>query len=105
MSASFWSHAPANARDVSFTGRASKRHRARRLDGHNFNPWELDEVVLRPRLGYSSAGPDKDPIDSFKLARDLICRLLGVNISVGYVSILIEPDRVRVRSQYLIDLP
>ena len=47
--------------------------------------------------------PTKDPIDFIKFARNLICRLLGMNIFVGYVSILIEPDRVRFRLQYLID--
>ena len=50
-----------------------------------------------------SAGPDKNPIDFVKFARDLVRRLLGMNILVGYVGILIEPDRVRIRLQYLID--
>ncbi|MGB8123340.1 MAG: hypothetical protein WCF50_06515, partial [Pseudolabrys sp.] len=36
-----WSHARANARDVSFAGRASECDRAYRLDGHNLNPWEF----------------------------------------------------------------
>src|SRR5271165_2868078 len=93
-----WSHACANAWDISFTGRASECDRARRLDGNNLDPWKFLTKSLRdPGEGTSSARPDKNPIDFIEFARDLNRRLLGVNILVGYVSILIEPDRIRVR--------
>ena len=99
-----WSHTRANARDVSFAGPASERDRAYWFDGHNFDPWEFCPKSFRdPGQGTGSAAPDKNPIDLVKFARNLICRLLGMNILVGYVSILIEPDCVGLRSQYLID--
>jgi hypothetical protein len=99
-----WSHARANARDVSFAGSASERDRAYWFDGDNFDPWEFCTKSFRdPGQGTGSAGPNKNPIDFVKFACNLICRLLGMNIFVGYVSILIEPDCVRIRLQYLID--
>src|SRR6266849_9373845 len=97
------SHARANARDASFPGRASECDRACRLDGYNLDPWEFVTKSLRdPGEGTRGAGPHKNPIDLVELARDLMRRLLGMNIFVGYVGILIEPDRVRVRLQDLI---
>ncbi len=99
-----WSHTRANARNVSFAGPAAERDRAYWFDGHNFDLWEFCPKSFRdPGQGTGSAAPDKNPIDLVKFARNLICRLLGVNILVGYVSILIEPDRVGLRSHYLID--
>src|SRR5436853_7700728 len=76
-----WSHARANAGDVSFRGRASECDRACRLDGYNLDPREFVTKSLGyPGEGTSRAGPHKNPIDFIELARDLMRRLLGMNI-------------------------
>src|SRR6516225_2647060 len=80
------SHTRPNAGDVSFAGRAPESNRAFRLDGYDLDPREL---MMQP-FGDSAEGScgacsHKNPIDFVELARDLIRRLLGMNILVGYV--------------------
>jgi hypothetical protein len=74
--------------------------------GDNFDPGEFRTKPLGnsgERAG--RAGSHKNPINLIEFAGDFVSGLFGVSILIGYVCVLIEPDRVWIQTQYFIDLP
>ena len=86
---------------VSLSGAASECDRADRLDGHDLDFWKFLAKALRnPGECARRSCTNEDPVDLFELARNLFCRLLGMNLLVGQVVVLIEPDGVGLRLEY-----
>ena len=88
-----------------FPAAAAECDRTLRLDGDNLDLWKYRRSRSdMPRDGAGRAGADENPIDLVELVCDLFRRLFGMNVLIGQIGILIEPDRVRIRLQYLINL-
>ena len=92
-----WSHACANARDMSFSRRASESDRTFGSTATILILGLFKKYLRDSDEGTGGACPDKNPIDFIEFARDLMRRLLGMSILVGNVSVLIQPYGVTVR--------